>query len=178
MNETSISRAKSFEVDTKNHTDWNVAEKVQDSNKLEPTAARLYGHHEAEQIESRRNCGSALNCGDEHISHVKFQHEFTCENCNNISINETQVRCHIQNHHEFYYIRETIQDEEELEAPFCGTMSENKTKLRRHMSREHNDHGELVCKSCGNLFNAQKDLRVHITRTYKNDEDEEGNVDG
>ena len=43
------------------------------------------------------------------------------------------------------------------------------------MSREHNDHGKPACKSCGNLFNAQKDLRVHITRTYKNDEDEEGN---
>ena len=98
MDETSFSKGKSFVVDTKNHTDWDVDEKVLDSNKLEPMAARLYGHHEAEQIESRRNCGN------EHISHVKFQHEFTCENCNNISINETQVRCHIRNHHEFYYI--------------------------------------------------------------------------
>ena len=106
---------------------------------------------------------------------MKFQHEFTCENCNNITNNEIQVRCHIRKHHELYYIRETIQDEEELVAPLCVIMSQNKRKLRGHMSREHSDQGELVCKSCGNLFNAQKDLRVHITRTYKNDEDEEGN---
>ena len=58
MDKTSISRGKSFVVDTKNHTDWDVDEKVLDSNKLEPTTARLYGHHEAEQIESRRNCGN------------------------------------------------------------------------------------------------------------------------
>ena len=93
MNETSISRAKSFEVDTKNHTDWDVDEKVLDSDKLKPTTARAHGHHEAVQIELRRNCGN------EHISCMKFQHEFTCENCNNISINEPQVRCHIRNHH-------------------------------------------------------------------------------
>ena len=84
MNETSISRAKSFEVDTKNHTDWDVDEKVLDSNKLKPTAARVCGHQEAEQVESRRNCDSKLNCGNEHISHAKFQHEFTCERCSNI----------------------------------------------------------------------------------------------
>ena len=85
MKETSLSRAKSFEVDTKNYTDW-------DSNRLEPTAPRLYGYYEAEQIESCRNCGSILNCGNEHISHANFQHEFTCESCSNISINETQFR--------------------------------------------------------------------------------------
>ena len=136
MNETSISRAKSFEVDTKDHTDWDVDEKGLDSNKLEPTAAGVCGHHEAELVES-------LNCDNEHISHAEVQHEVTGESCSNISINETRVRCHIRNHHEFYYIRETIPD---------GTISQNKRKLRRHMSTEHNDHGELACKSCGNLF--------------------------
>ena len=129
---------------------------------------RQHGHHEAEQIESRRNCGI------EHISHVKFQYEFTCVNCNNIPINETQVRCHIRNHHEFYYIRETIQDEEELVAPLCVIMSQNKRKLRRHMSRDHNDRGKLTCKSCGNLFDEQKDLRVHVTSKYENNEGKEG----
>ena len=43
------------------------------------------------------------------------------------------------------------------------------------MSRKHNDHGKLVCENCRNLFNARKDLRVHITRTHKNDKDKEGN---
>ena len=44
VKETSLSRAKSFEVDTKNYTDWDVGETVPDSNKLEPTAAHLYGY--------------------------------------------------------------------------------------------------------------------------------------
>ena len=43
------------------------------------------------------------------------------------------------------------------------------------MSKEHNDHGKLACKSCGTLFNEEKDLRVHVTSKYENNEDEEGN---
>ena len=43
------------------------------------------------------------------------------------------------------------------------------------MSREHNEIGKLACKNCRNLFNARKDLRVHIYKTHKNDKDKEGN---
>ena len=43
------------------------------------------------------------------------------------------------------------------------------------MYRKHNDHGNLACENCRNLFNARKDLRVHITRIHKNDKDKEGN---
>ena len=43
------------------------------------------------------------------------------------------------------------------------------------MSKNHNDHGKLTCKSCGNLFDEEKDLRVHVTSKYENNEDEEGN---
>ena len=74
----------SFEVDT---IDWDIVETVTDSNNLEPPAAYLYRYYVLEQIELCRNCGSILKCGDEHISHAKFQHEITCENCSNISIN-------------------------------------------------------------------------------------------
>ena len=42
------------------------------------------------------------------------------------------------------------------------------------MSKDHNDHGKLTCKSCGNLFDEEKDLRVHVTSKYENNEDEEG----
>ena len=63
----------------------------------------------------------------------------------------------------------------ELVAPFCDTMSRNKRKVRRHMSKEHNDHGKLACKSCGTLFNEEKDLRVHVTSNLENNVDEKGN---
>ena len=48
VNHVKVTRVQSFEVDTKNHTDWDVDEKILDSNKLEQTAARLCGYHEAE----------------------------------------------------------------------------------------------------------------------------------
>ena len=43
------------------------------------------------------------------------------------------------------------------------------------MSKEHNDRGELACKSCGTLFNEEKDLRVHVASNHENNEDEKGN---
>ena len=62
----------------------------------------------------------------------------------------------------------------ELVALICDTMLQNKRKLRRHMSKNHNDHGKLTYKSCGNLFDEGKDLRVHVTSKYENNEDKEG----
>ena len=45
----------------------------------------------------------------------------------------------------------------------CDTMPRNERQLRRHMSKDHNDHGKLKCKSCGNVFDEEKDLRIHVT---------------
>ena len=42
--------------------------------------------------------------------------------------------------------KKNIQDEEELVTPLCVIMFQNKRKLKRHMSGEHNDHGKPACK--------------------------------
>ena len=47
----------------------------------------------------------------------------------------------------------TKQGEEESVDPSCVLTFQSKRKLKRHMSREHNEIGKLACKNCRNLFN-------------------------